>query len=123
MFNLIAVDDEKDVRVLFEHFFHKEVQEGKLTFYFANSAQECLSHIKDLDGSTVVLSDINMPEMSGIELLKHLSQNYPQVKVLLVSAYDQSRYIEEMNKWGADGYISKPVDFSKLKEQIFKLVS
>jgi YesN/AraC family two-component response regulator len=123
MFNLVAVDDEKDVKVLFEHFFNKEVKEGKLNLLFENTAYDCLQRLKGLDGKTIVLSDINMPEMSGIELLKEISQNYPDIKVLLVSAYDQNRYFDEMKKWGAQGYISKPVDFISLKEKVFKLAA
>ena len=121
MFNLVAVDDEKDVKVLFEHFFHQEVSEGKLNLIFETSAFECLDRLALLEGKTIVLSDINMPEMNGIELLKEISKKYPEVKVLLVSAYDQNRYFDEMQKWGAEGYISKPVDFVSLKEKVFKL--
>ncbi len=123
MFNLVAVDDDKDVKVLFEHFFNNEVKEGKLNLLFENTAYDCLQRLKALDGKTIVLSDINMPEMNGIELLKEISQNYPDIKVLLVSAYDQNRYYDEMQKWGAEGYISKPVDFISLKEKVFKLAA
>ncbi|MAX66343.1 MAG: response regulator [Bacteriovoracaceae bacterium] len=122
MFNLVAVDDEKDVKVLFEHFFNKEVSEGKLNLFFETSAKDCLKTLAELEGLTIVLSDINMPQMNGIELLKEISEKYPQVKVLLVSAYDQNRYFDEMKKLGAEGYISKPVDFASLKQKVFSLV-
>lgn len=121
MFNLIAVDDEKDVKVLFEHFFTKEIADGELNLIFEASAFSCLDRLSKIEGKTIVLSDINMPEMNGIELLKEISKKYPEVKVLLVSAYDQNRYFDEMQKWGAEGYISKPVDFVALKEKVFKL--
>jgi CheY-like chemotaxis protein len=121
MFNLVAVDDEKDVKVLFEHFFNQEVSEGKINLLFEESALDCLDRLSSLEGKTIVLSDINMPEMNGIELLKEISEKYPEVKVLLVSAYDQDRYFDEMQKWGAEGYISKPVDFLSLKKKVFKL--
>jgi DNA-binding NarL/FixJ family response regulator len=121
MFNLVAVDDEKDVKVLFEHFFNQEISDGKLNLIFETSAFECLDRLSTLKGKTIVLSDINMPEMNGIELLKEISKKYPEVKVLLVSAYDQNRYFDEMQKWGAEGYISKPVDFVSLKEKVFEL--
>lgn len=124
MFNLIAVDDEKDVKVLFEHFFYQEVSEGKLNLYFETSGHDCLKRLEELPegGQTIVLSDINMPEMNGIELLKEISGKFPGVKVILVSAYDQNRYYDEMQKWGAEGYVSKPVDFVSLKEKVFGLV-
>lgn len=122
MLNLIAVDDEKDVKVLFEHFFHQEVADGVINLHFETSATGCLSLLDKLkDDQTIVLSDINMPEMNGIELLKEISSKYPSVKVILVSAYDQNRYFDEMQKWGAEGYISKPVDFVTLKEKVFSL--
>lgn len=122
MLNIIAVDDERDVKVLFEHFFYQEVDDGLLNIFFEASAKECLARLKNLpEGNTVVLSDINMPEMNGIELLKEISAAYSEVKVILVSAYDQNRYEDEMSKWGAAGYISKPVDFVSLKEKIFSI--
>jgi DNA-binding NarL/FixJ family response regulator len=64
-----------------------------------------------------------MPEMNGIELLKEISKKFPNIKVLLVSAYEQERYFDEMQKWGAEGYISKPVDFLALKDKIFTIIN
>ena len=122
LLNLIAVDDEKDVKVLFEHYFYQEVNDGDLNLFFETSALDCLERLKNITGGqTIVLSDINMPGMNGIELLKEISREYPEVKVILVSAYDQNRYFDEMQKWGAEGYISKPVDFVALKEKVFSL--
>lgn len=121
MFNLIAVDDEKDVKVLFDHFFYDEVSDGSVNLLFETSAFECLETLSTLEGHTIVLSDINMPEMNGIQLLKEISKKFPKVQVLLVSAYDQNRYFDEMQKWGAEGYISKPVDFVALKEKVLSL--
>jgi YesN/AraC family two-component response regulator len=122
LLNLIAVDDEKDVKVLFEHFFFQEINDGLINLHFETSGQDCLKRLEGIEeGQIVVLSDINMPGMNGIELLKEISNTYPQVKVILVSAYDQNRYYEEMQKWGAEGYISKPVDFVSLKEKVFSL--
>jgi YesN/AraC family two-component response regulator len=123
MFNLIAVDDEKDVKVLFDHFFYDEVSEGKVNLIFETSAFDCLKTLETLEGHTIVLSDINMPEMNGIQLLKEISKKYPKIQVLLVSAYDQNRYYDEMQKWGAEGYISKPVDFVALKEKVLSMAA
>ncbi len=121
MLNIIAVDDEKDVKVLFEHFFQNEVESGLVNLIFMDSALTCLEVLKKVEGDTVVLSDINMPQMSGIELLKEISAKHPKVKVILVSAYDQNRYFDEIEKWGAYGYISKPVDFNSLKKKVFEI--
>ncbi len=123
MLNLIAVDDEKDVKVLFDHFFYDEVSDGLINLIFETSAFNCLKSLEGLEGQTIVLSDINMPEMNGIQLLKEISLNFPKVKVLLVSAYDQNRYYDEMQKWGAEGYVSKPVDFVALKEKVLSMIT
>lgn len=121
MFNLIAVDDEQDVKVLFEHFFDEEVTSGNLNLTFQSSGIEVLGLLDNLKGPIIVLTDINMPKMNGIELLKQISLKHKAAKVILVSAYDEDRYSSEMKQWGAEGYISKPVDFMLLKEQVMKL--
>lgn len=119
MLNLIAVDDESDVKVLFEHFFKEEVDAKCLNLIFATSGKSCLERLGELGATpTVVLSDINMPEMSGIELLQEIHKSYPEVKVILISAYEKEYYSDEMSKWGAVDFVSKPVDFIKLKEKL-----
>lgn len=122
MLNLIAVDDEADVQVLFEHFFSDEIESKKVDFHFANSGDECLEILSKLSGETVVLSDINMPKMGGVELLQKISEQFSHVSVFLVSAYDQSQYETDMKKYGAKGYVTKPVDFGRLKDQLAQYV-
>ncbi len=123
MVNIIAVDDERDVKVLFEHFFHDEIDEGKVNLIFTQSGENCLKQIPTLSGKIIVLSDINMPGMNGIELLKSINTKHPEVSVLLISAYDQNRYYDEMRANGAKGYVSKPVDFVALKEMVFAIAN
>ncbi len=122
MINVIAVDDESDVKVLFEHFFRKEVKEGLIRFQFIDSPKDCIPFLSGVEGdNTVVLSDINMPLMSGIELLKAIRGEFKGVRVILISAYEVNKYSSEMEEYGADGFIGKPVDFYELKSKIFDM--
>lgn len=117
---LIAVDDEVDLRFVFEHFFEDVVRNNQLELLYLTSVKECLEKLETVQGEIVILTDISMPELSGIDLLRICHEKYPQVKVFLVSAYDQENYQAEMDKWGAKGYISKPVDFTQLRPIVFK---
>ncbi len=123
MINVIAVDDEKDVKVLFDHFFKAEVDAGDVNLIFVDNAAACLESITKLSGSTVVVSDINMPEMNGIELLKQINKNYKSLETVLVSAYDKEYYAEQLKDEKVAGFISKPVDFAALKNLIFSISS
>lgn len=119
---LVAVDDEDDLRFLFEHFFKKQIQSKQLELIFRTSANECISALENIQGEIVLLSDICMPDMDGIELLKIVKSKFPATKVLLVSAYDKDKYLDDMQKWGAVDYISKPVDFDQLRSKVLKLL-
>jgi len=119
---LIAVDDEEDLKFLFEHFFKDQISTGKLNLIFTTSAQTCLDKLANIDGDVVVLSDICMPDMSGIELMKAIFESYPLVKVYLVSAYDEEIYLDDIQKYGAQGYISKPLEFESLKEKVLNIL-
>ena len=118
---LVAVDDEEDLKFLFEHFFEDVIEDGLLEVIFLHTGQDCLDKMKELDGEVIVLSDINMPKMNGIELLRRLSQTYPEIRVLLVSAYDESKFSDAMSQWGAEGYITKPIDFNELRNRVFSM--
>ena len=115
MINLIAVDDEQDVKVLYQHFFSKEIESNTIQLFFESSGSDCLNLLPKLEGDIVVLTDINMPNMTGIELLEKIENKFPNVKVILVSAYDKSHYEGELSKFDVVDYISKPVNFIKLK--------
>ena len=119
---LLAVDDEEDLKFLFEHFFSDQVCSGELNLEFCATAKECLDKLKVISGEIVVLSDICMPDVSGIDLLKTISEKYPSVKVFLVSAYDEDKYLEDMKKYGAQGYISKPLEFDSLKDTVLRIL-
>lgn len=123
MKKLLIVDDEQDVEPLFRQRFRKELKEQEYLFHFCFSAEEALQFMSELTPVDVVmvLSDINMPGMSGLELLKQIKENFPYLKVVMVTAYgDEKNHSDAMNA-GADDFIVKPIDFNILKERIARL--
>ena len=118
---ILVVDDELDIRVLFEQRFRKEIRNNEIEFAFAHSGEDALDYLrKNTQEAVLILSDINMPGMSGLQLLEKIKQEYqkPPPVVVMITAYgDQSNYNQAM-KLGADGFIAKPVDFKLLKEKI-----
>lgn len=118
---ILVVDDERDIRPLFEQRFRKEIRKGEVDFVFAYSGEEALICLKKYNSEAVlILSDINMPGMSGLELLKNIKQNHhePPPVVMMITAYgDEDNYKSAM-ELGADDFIIKPVDFIILKEKI-----
>ncbi len=118
---VLVVDDEKDVQTLFEQRFRKEMRKGEIEFVFAFSGEEALSYLHQHEHEVVlILSDINMPGMSGLELLAHIKQKYykPPPVVMMITAYgDQDNYDQAM-QIGADDFLTKPVDFILLKEKL-----
>ena len=119
MINVIAVDDEMDAKILFDHFFRKEVQEKLVNLNFVQSAEKCLDALTEVEASkTIIVTDINMPGTNGIELTERINQDYPEAKVFLVSAYDAHSQLENIKHLQITEYITKPVDFSELKKKI-----
>jgi len=118
---ILVVDDELDIRVLFEQRFRKEIRNNEIEFAFAHSGEDALDYLrKNTQEAVLILSDINMPGMSGLQLLEKIKQEYqkPPPVVVMITAYgDQNNYNHAM-KLGADGFIAKPVDFKLLKEKI-----
>ena len=118
---ILVVDDEKDVQILFEQRFRKEIKNNEMQFVFAFSGEEALQYLNQHDHEAVlILSDINMPGMSGLELLSNIKQKYmkPPPVVMMITAYgDKENYDMAMNL-GADDFLTKPVDFATLKEKL-----
>ncbi|SEF79532.1 Response regulator receiver domain-containing protein [Halpernia humi] len=118
---ILVVDDEMDVKTLFEQRFRKEIKKAEIDFQFAFSGEEAITFLKNHQQEAVlILSDINMPGMSGLTLLKHIKEHFekPPPIVMMITAYgDSENYIEAM-KLGADDFMTKPVDFIKLKEKL-----
>jgi CheY-like chemotaxis protein len=115
---ILVVDDERDVKVLFEQRFRKEIRKGELHFVFAFSGEEALKIMETMDQEAVlILSDINMPGMSGLELLKTIRKTYikPRPVVMMITAYGDEENRNTSLKLGADNFLTKPLDFNILK--------
>ncbi len=121
MKNILVVDDETDVQQLFEQRFRKEIRSGAVSFAFANSGEEALHYLGNRSQEAVlILSDINMPGMSGIQLLKEIKQHHfiPPPVVMMITAYgDEENHTLAMQS-GADDFLTKPLDFNLLKEKL-----
>ena len=118
---ILVVDDELDMQTLFQQKFRKEIKEGIVDFVFATSGEQALDYLNSNEHEAVlILSDINMPGMSGLKLLEHIKHKFlaPPPVVMMITAYgDPENYAEAM-KLGADDFLTKPVDFILLKEKL-----
>ena len=118
---ILVVDDEKDVQVLFEQRFRREIKSGEMNFVFAFSGEEALAYLNQHEHEAVLmLSDINMPGMSGLELLEHIKHKYlkPPPVVMMITAYGDAENYNIAKQLGADDFLTKPVDFTLLKEKL-----
>lgn len=119
--NILVVDDEKDMQTLFEQRFRKEIKDKKIKFAFANSGEEALVFMASHDHEAVlILSDINMPGMSGFELLEKIKGNYksPPPVVMMITAYGDDENYKQAIQLGADDFLTKPIDFTQLKAKL-----
>ena len=120
---ILVIDDEPDVSLLFQQKFKKEIREGHVEFTYAFSAEEALEHLEASEGKgyVLILSDINMPGMSGLELLKILKSKFPDAYVYMITAYNDPENYNRAMSIGANGYLTKPLDFNGLKNQLAEL--
>lgn len=117
---VLVVDDEKDVEMLFRQRFRKEIRSGLLELEFAFSGQEALELLQTKEPPDVVyiFSDINMPGMSGLELLDKVKSRFPQIQVSIISAYGDNENYEKAINSGAKEFFTKPIDFSSLRTEV-----
>lgn len=122
--NILIVDDETDVEILFRQKFRKEIKKGEISLSFAFSGQEALDFLEQENPPQVVyvFSDINMPGMTGLELLKKIKERFPQINVSMISAYGDTENYEKAIDSGAKEFFTKPIDFEFLKTEIANLV-
>ncbi|MBC7902403.1 MAG: response regulator [Gemmatimonadaceae bacterium] len=120
---ILVVDDDQKLKGLFEQRFRREIRSSEMDFVFAVSGEEALTYLGDHEKENIiVLSDMNMSGMSGVELVKTIKSKYqprPPV-VMLMTAYADSRSSETAKTSGADEFLTKPVDFTLLKEKLKK---
>ncbi len=121
----LVVDDEKDVEILFLQKFRKEIRDGKLELVFAFSGREAIDILDSSKPPDVVyvFSDINMPGMTGLELLDIIKGKYPEINVSMISAYGDSENYKKAIESGAKEFFTKPIDFNTLKEEVHDLIN
>ncbi len=118
---ILIVDDERDIQTLFEQRFRKEIKNNELVLAFAYSGEEALKYLDEKEQHAIlILSDINMPGMSGLDLLSNIKQKYhrPPPLVMMITAYGDEENYNTAMKLGADDFLTKPLDFNQLKEKI-----
>ena len=118
---ILVVDDEHDVKILFEQRFRKEIKDKEMEFVFAFSGEEALVYLNQHEHEAVlILSDINMPGMSGLQLLEQIKQKYhkPPPVVMMITAYGDKENYDTAMQLGADDFLTKPLEFSLLKEKL-----
>src|SRR5215207_5774516 len=123
--SILVVDDEADVAELFRQRFRREARRGTYVLHFAQSGDHALQLLDDdIEPELLaVLSDINMPGMDGLDLLGEIKQRFPELPVMMVTAYGDDERRRRANELGAAEFIMKPVDFDHLKEQLRQLPS
>jgi len=120
---VLVVDDEVDVKWLFQQRFRREIRAGRLNLQFSHSGEDALEYLRSGGAVSVVLvlSDINMPGMTGIELLKKIKNEFSDLSVHMITAYGDEKNFRMAMENGADGYMNKPVDFASLKQDVLGL--
>jgi CheY-like chemotaxis protein len=121
--SILVVDDESDVAELFRQRFRRETRQGTYVLHFALSAEEALDKLAHeiRPELIVILSDINMPGMDGLMLLREIKRRRPDLPVMMVTAYGDEERRRRAGEWGAAEFITKPVDFDVLKTQLRQL--
>ena len=121
--SILVVDDEADVAELFRQQFRREVRQGHYVMHFAQSAEEALGKLEDgvQPELIVILSDINMPGMDGLRLLQKVKEQRADLAVIMVTAYGDDERRRKASEFGAAEFVTKPVDFDLLKQQLQQL--
>jgi len=121
---ILVVDDEADIAVLFRRRFRRELRDGIYSFCFAMSGAEALSLLRRNSQPTLmlILSDINMPGMSGLELLSRVKAIRPELPVVMITAYGDPENRQRALESGAVDLLAKPIDFNELKQKLPPLI-
>jgi CheY-like chemotaxis protein len=122
---ILIVDDEQDVEIMFLQKFRREIKSKLLEVEFAFSGAQALEKLGQFGSPDIVyvFSDINMPGMSGLELLENIKTRFPQIQVSMISAYGDRENYNKAIESGAKGFFTKPVDFESLKNEIAELLT
>lgn len=117
---ILVVDDEPDVEHLFRQQFRRDIRSGRFIMEFATSAPEALERAEEIADPLLILilSDINMPGMNGLEMLGQVKAARPNVPVIMITAYGDEATKKRAAELGAAGLLTKPIDFNILREEI-----
>jgi len=117
---VLVVDDEPDVEVLFRQHFRRDLRAGRFTMEFATSAPAALQRVTDVEAASLILilSDINMPGMSGLEMLPKARAARPDVPIIMITAYGDDETKRKAFEGGAETLLTKPIDFELLRNEI-----
>lgn len=117
---ILVVDDEPDVESLFRQHFRRDIRDGRFIMEFANSAPSALDRAKTIPDPSLILilSDINMPGMSGLEMLPKVRAARPSVPVIMITAYGDADTKRTALELGAEALLTKPIDFTELRQEI-----
>ena len=117
---ILVVDDEPDVEILFRQQFRRDLRLDRFTMEFAQSGEAALQRINDAAGASIILilSDINMPGMTGLELLPKAKAARPDVPVVMITAYGDAETQRKALEGGAEALFTKPIDFGMLRNEI-----
>lgn len=117
---ILVVDDEPDVELLFRQQFRRDLRNGRFAMEFCQSGQTALQRIADATNSSLILilSDINMPGMSGLDLLPQAKAARPDVPVIMITAYGDADTRRKALASGADAFLTKPIDFAVVRDEI-----
>jgi CheY-like chemotaxis protein len=121
---ILVVDDESDVELLFRQQFRRDLRAGRFSMEFAQSAGMALQRITDAGGESLILilSDINMPGMGGLELLPKAKAMRPDVPIIMITAYGDAETRRKALESGAAALLTKPIDFGTLRSEIDRRV-
>jgi CheY-like chemotaxis protein len=121
--SILVVDDEPDVADLFRQHFRREARQGTYVLHFADSGEAALERLAgEIEPQLIViLSDINMPGMDGLQLLGEIKQHFPDLPVMMITAYGDDERRRRADDLGASEFLTKPVDFDHLKAQLRQL--
>jgi CheY-like chemotaxis protein len=117
---ILVVDDEPDVESLFRQQFRRDIRAGRFVMDFAPSAPAALARAAEISDPSLILilSDINMPGMSGLEMLPQVRAQRPAVPVIMITAYGDAETRRKAIERGAEGLLTKPIDFAQLRQEI-----
>lgn len=120
---IVFVDDEKDLEQIFSLEFFDEIEANKLKVSFYSESQKFLDNLSHHDNLKVIILDINMPKLSGLDLAKEILSKIPNIPIAICSAYDEEMHSQEMNELGVRAYLNKPLDMEELRNFIQKYIT